>query len=86
MKKKLRHIYNSKDTFEKHVHLLLLLNTKNSHYVLIKDFNRLSSRILKSHKENCLSINHIKPVLLPEEGTYNEFRIFKRLVKASFVI
>ena len=76
---KLRHIYNSKGTFEKHVHLLLLLNTKNSHYILIKDFNRLSSRILKSQIG-------IKPVLLPEEGTYNEFRIFKRLVKASFVI
>ena len=33
-------IYTSKETFEKHVDLLLLSNSKNSHYVLIKDFNR----------------------------------------------
>ena len=33
-------IYNSKQSFEKYVDLLLLSNSKNSHYVLIKDFNR----------------------------------------------
>ena len=33
-------IYTSKQTFEKHVALLLLSNSKNSPYVLIKGFNR----------------------------------------------
>ena len=35
-------IYTSKQTFEKHVHLLHLSNFKNSHYVLIKDFESFS--------------------------------------------
>lgn len=56
-------------------YLLLLFDTTNSHYVLIKGFNELSSSILKSKEENCLVINHIKSVLLPEEAIYNEFRI-----------
>ena len=30
------HIYTLKQTFEKHVDLLLISNARNSHYVLIK--------------------------------------------------
>ena len=33
-------IYTSKQNFEKHVDVLLLLNSQNSHYVLIKYFER----------------------------------------------
>ena len=32
--------YTSKETFKKHVQLLLLSNSKDSHYALIKDLNR----------------------------------------------
>ena len=32
--------YTSKQTFKKHVQLLLLSNYKDSHYALIKDLNR----------------------------------------------
>ena len=34
------HIYDSKQTFEKHDDFLLLSNSKNLHYVLIKGFNK----------------------------------------------
>ena len=36
--------------------------------------------------KNGLAINHIKSVLLPEEGRYVNFQNFKRLAKASFII
>ena len=36
-------------TFEKHVDLLHLLNSKNSHYVLIKDFDSLMAKTTKHH-------------------------------------
>ena len=41
--------YTSKQTFEKHVNLLLLSNSKNSHCVLIKDFNRIMANKTKHH-------------------------------------
>ena len=40
-------IYVSKQTFEKHVDLLVLSNSKNSQYVLIKDFNRFMTNKAK---------------------------------------
>ena len=50
MKIKYQHrIYTSKLTFEKHVDLLLLPNSKNSHYVLIKDLNRFTNKKTKYH-------------------------------------
>ena len=36
-------IYTSKETLEKHVDLLLLSNSKNSHYIFIKDFDTFVS-------------------------------------------
>ena len=102
------YVYLQEKTFERHVDLLLLSNTENSHYLLIKDFNRFmlyktkchgkkhfyryslycfsNSRILKSHKENCLPINHTILVLLPREVTYNKFHDFKNLLKAPSVM
>ena len=41
--------YNSKQTFEKHVDLLLMLNSKNSHLVLTKCFNRFLTNKTKHH-------------------------------------
>ena len=41
--------YTSKQIFEKHVDLLLLSNSKSSHYVLIKDFNRFMTNKTKHH-------------------------------------
>ena len=38
------HIYTSKQTFEKLVNLLLSLNSKKPHYVLIKDFYRFITK------------------------------------------
>ena len=42
------HIYNSKQTSEKHTDLLLLLNFKNFHYVS-KDFNRFMNNKIQYH-------------------------------------
>lgn len=41
------HIYSPKQSFEKHVNLLLLSNYKNSHYVLIEDFDRFMTNKTK---------------------------------------
>ena len=41
------HIYTSKQTFEKHVDLLLSSNSINSQYVLIKDFDRFKTNKAK---------------------------------------
>ena len=43
------HIHTSKQTFGKHVNLLLLSNSKNSHYVLIKCFSRFMTSKTKHH-------------------------------------
>ena len=42
-------IYTSKQTFEKHLDLLLLSNSKNFHYVLIRNFNRFMANKTKHH-------------------------------------
>ena len=43
----LNHIHTSIQTFEKHVDLLLSWNTENSHYFLVKYFNRfITSKII----------------------------------------
>ena len=42
-------IYTSKQTFEKYVQLLLLSNSKNFHYVLIKDFDRFMNNKTRHH-------------------------------------
>ena len=51
---KIKHyaVFIFKKTFEKHVDLLLLLNTKNLHYVLIKGFNRFMTNKTKHHCKN----------------------------------
>ena len=41
--------YTSKETFKKHVQLLLLSNSKDSHYALIKDLNRFMFFLKKHH-------------------------------------
>ena len=50
----LYHIYTSNQTFEIHVDLLLLLlsNSKNYHYVLIKDFNGFMTNKTKHRGKN----------------------------------
>ena len=52
--------------------------------ILLKCFS--SSRILECHVKNCLAINHVKSVLLPEENEYVNFQNVKRLTKALFII
>ena len=52
--------------------MLLLSNSNNSHYILIKNFNRF--------------VTNKGLVLLPEEVEYVNFQNFKRLAKASFII
>ena len=42
-------IYTSKQTFEKHDDVLLLSNSKNSHYALIKKFNRFTTNKTRHH-------------------------------------
>ena len=44
--------YTSRQTFEKHIDLLLLSNSKNLHYDLIKDFNRFMTKKTKHLAEN----------------------------------
>ena len=46
------HVYTSRQTFEKHIDLLLLSNSKNLHYDLIKDFNRFMTKKTKHLAEN----------------------------------
>ena len=55
-------IYTSKQTFEKHIDLFLLWNSKSFHYVLIKDFDSLMTTKAKHHGNN-----HTKSVLISEE-------------------
>ena len=45
-------VYTSRQTFEKHIDLLLLSNSKNLHYDLIKDFNRFMTKKTKHLSEN----------------------------------
>ena len=45
-------VYTSRQTFEKHIDLLLLSNSKNLHYDLIKDFNRFMTKKTKHLAEN----------------------------------
>ena len=45
-------IYTSKQTFGKHVDLLLLSNFKKCHCVLIKVFNRFVTNKAKHHNKN----------------------------------
>ena len=47
------HIYTSKQTFEKYADLLQSSNCKNSHYVLMKDFNRFITNKTKLRKQFC---------------------------------
>ena len=42
-------IYTSKQTFEKHIDLLLSLNSKNSRHVLIKDSDTFMTNKTKHH-------------------------------------
>ena len=42
-------IYISNQHFEKHVYLLLFLNSKSFHYVLIKNFGRFMTDKTKDH-------------------------------------
>ena len=91
-------IYTSKQIFEKHVDLLPMFNTKNLHQVLIKDFKNLCLKkqsitakktflyCLQCHIENYLGFIHTKSVSLTKEGKYDEFKIFKRLIKAPFIV
>ena len=44
-------IYTSKQTFKKHVDLLLLSNSKNYHCVLIKDVNRFMTNKARLHRK-----------------------------------
>ena len=44
-------LHTSKQTSKEHVELLLLSNTKNLHYVLIKDFNRFMTNTTKHHSK-----------------------------------
>ena len=45
-------VYTSRQTFRKHIDLLLLSNSKNLHYDLIKDFNRFMTKKTKHLAEN----------------------------------
>ena len=45
-------VYASRQTFQKHIDLLLLSNSKNLHYDLIKDFNRFMTKKTKHLAEN----------------------------------
>ena len=45
-------VYTSRQTFEKHIDLLLLSKSKNLHYDLIKDFNRFMTKKTKHLAEN----------------------------------
>ena len=47
------HIYTLKQTFEKRPDLLLISNTNNTRYVLIKDFNRFRTSQTKRHRKKC---------------------------------
>ena len=90
-------IYTSKQTFEMYVDLLSLQNSKNSHYVLIKDFDKLwltkQSIIVKSISVNitynaALAKKYYKVTenIFLEEGAYIKFKNFKRLTNVSFII
>ena len=48
-KKTLYRIYTSKQTFEKHIDLLLISNVKKLYHVLIKDFNRFTTNKINHH-------------------------------------
>ena len=67
------------------------LMTKKTNYHGKKHFCRsylqcfFSSKISEPLRENYLVHNHKKIVLIPNEGIYDKFRNFKRLLKASFV-
>ena len=45
-------VYASRQNFQKHIDLLLLSNSKNLHYDLIKDFNRFMTKKTKHLAEN----------------------------------
>ena len=45
-------VYTSRQTFEKNIYLLILSNSKNLHYDLIKDFNRFMTKKTKHLAEN----------------------------------
>ena len=49
-------VYTSRQTFRKHIDLLLLSNSKNLHYDLIKDFNRFMTKKTK-HLAEYIFIN-----------------------------
>ena len=49
-------VYTSRQTFEKHIDILLLSNSKNLHYDLIKDFDRFMTKKTKHLAEKFLSI------------------------------
>ena len=64
-------IYTSKQTFEKHVHLLHLSNFKNSHYVLIKDFESFMAKKTnhhdKKHKTKKYCLKHKRIIMWHEK-------------------
>ena len=45
----------------------------------------LKTKVLEDQVKNCLAINHIKSVSLPEEGQYVNFQNFERLIKPPFI-
>ena len=62
------HIYTLKQTFERHIYLLLLLNSENSQYAFIKDFNKFMTNKIKNHGKkhfcrNCLQCYFSSKVL-----------------------
>ena len=51
-------VYVSKNTFKRHVDLLLIKEEGKKHYVLIKDFNTfMYDHTLKCHVKDCFKIN-----------------------------
>ena len=58
-------IYTSKQTFEKHVHLLLLQNSKNSQYTLIKDF---LSKVLECIHNPFITYDNFEFTFIPSTG------------------
>ena len=45
----------------------------------------LKTKVLEDQVKNCLAINHIKSVSLPEEYQYVNFQNFERLIKPLFI-
>ena len=99
---------SSSAKYKEVMNLLLIERDGKSHYVLIKDFNKLmfnitkdrnkkhfcmhcfqhflSDEVLVKHKEDCIVINGDQAIRMPKEGSYVEFKNYRRRLQVPFVI